>query len=338
MPTMQDVARHAGVSVMTVSNVINDHPHVRATTRQKVLESISALGYHVNTAARSLRQGKTGVIGLAVPDIDRPYFGMLARLLIDRAAAHGYELVIEQTHASREREVDAISRSRLRSYDGLFLYAAELRDDDAMLLRGEFPIVVFGEHAYSGPIDHVEMANADGARLATAHLIERGCRRVGILGGRIGDPDDIGVATLRTRGYREALEAAGLAFDPALVRDAEYSYEGGSAQAAALLAEVDDLDGLFCATDVIAIGAMRALHEAGRRVPQDVRVVGFDDVSLAAFTTPSLTSIAPGHDEMADAAMEMVLGRISGERAADDYRSFTGPARLVERESTASVV
>ncbi|MBZ6371147.1 MULTISPECIES: LacI family DNA-binding transcriptional regulator [Microbacterium] len=338
MPTMQDVARHAGVSVMTVSNVINDHPHVRATTRQKVLESISALGYHVNTAARSLRQGKTGVIGLAVPDIDRPYFGMLARLLIDRAAAHGYELVIEQTHASREREVDAISRSRLRSYDGLFLYAAELRDDDAMLLRGEFPIVVFGEHAYSGPIDHVEMANADGARLATAHLIERGCRRVGILGGRIGDPDDIGVATLRTRGYREALEAAGIAFDPALVRDAEYSYEGGSAQAAALLAEVDDLDGLFCATDVIAIGAMRALHEAGRRVPQDVRVVGFDDVSLAAFTTPSLTSIAPGHDEMADAAMEMVLGRISGERAADDYRSFTGPARLVERESTASVV
>ena len=207
-----------------------------------------------------------------------------------------------------------------------------------MLLRGEFPIVVFGEHAYSGPIDHVEMANADGARLATAHLIERGCRRVGILGGRIGDPDDIGVATLRTRGYREALEAAGIAFDPALVRDAEYSYEGGSAQAAALLAEVDDLDGLFCATDVIAIGAMRALHEAGRRVPQDVRVVGFDDVSLAAFTTPSLTSIAPGHDEMADAAMEMVLGRISGERAADDYRSFTGPARLVERESTASVV
>lgn len=335
---MQDVARHAGVSVMTVSNVINDHPHVRATTRQKVLESISALGYHVNTAARSLRQGKTGVIGLAVPDIDRPYFGMLARLLIDRAAAHGYELVIEQTHASREREVDAISRSRLRSYDGLFLYAAELRDDDAMLLRGEFPIVVFGEHAYSGPIDHVEMANADGARLATAHLIERGCRRVGILGGRIGDPDDIGVATVRTRGYREALEAAGIAFDPALVRDAEYSYEGGSAQAAALLAEVDDLDGLFCATDVIAIGAMRALHEAGRRVPQDVRVVGFDDVSLAAFTTPSLTSIAPGHDEMADAAMEMVLGRISGERAADDYRSFTGPARLVERESTASVV
>lgn len=335
---MQDVARHAGVSVMTVSNVINDHPHVRATTRQKVLESISALGYHVNTAARSLRQGKTGVIGLAVPDIDRPYSGMLARLLIDRAAAHGYELVIEQTHASREREVDAISRSRLRSYDGLFLYAAELRDDDAMLLRGEFPIVVFGEHAYSGPIDHVEMANADGARLATAHLIERGCRRVGILGGRIGDPDDIGVATLRTGGYREALEAAGIAFDPALVRDAEYSYEGGSAQAAALLAEVDDLDGLFCATDVIAIGAMRALHEAGRRVPQDVRVVGFDDVSLAAFTTPSLTSIAPGHDEMADAAMEMVLGRISGERAADDYRSFTGPARLVERESTASVV
>lgn len=335
---MQDVARHAGVSVMTVSNVINDHPHVRTSTREKVLESISALGYHVNTAARSLRQGKTGVIGLAVPDIDRPYFGMLARLLIERAAAHGYELVIEQTHASREREVDAISRSRLRSYDGLFLYAAELRDDDAMLLRGEFPIVVLGEHAYSGPIDHVEMANAEGTRLATAHLIERGSRRIAMLGGRIDDPADIGVATLRARGYREALEAAGVGFDEALVRDCDYSYEGGSAGAQALLAAYGDLDGLVCATDVIAIGALRALSDAGRRVPADVRVVGFDDVSLAAFTTPSLTSIAPGHDEMADAAMEMVLGRISGERAADDYRSFTGSVRLVERESSASAL
>ena len=104
MATMQDVARHAGVSVMTVSNVINDHPHVRDTTRAKVLASIAELGYHVNTAARNLRQGRTGVIGLAVPDIDRPYFGLLARLLIDRAAAHGYELVIEQTSARPGRQ------------------------------------------------------------------------------------------------------------------------------------------------------------------------------------------------------------------------------------------
>ena len=107
MTTMQDVARHAGVSVMTVSNVINDHPHVRDSTRQKVIASIAELGYHVNTSSRSLRQGRTGVIALAVPEIDRPYFGLLASLLIERAAARGFELVVEQTAASRDRELDA---------------------------------------------------------------------------------------------------------------------------------------------------------------------------------------------------------------------------------------
>ena len=155
MVTMQDVARRAGVSVMTVSNVVNEQPHVRAATRAKVLEAIAELGYHVNTAARSLRQGRTGVIVLAVPEVDRPYFGLLATLLIERAAARGYDLLLEQTAARRDRELDAIARSRLRSYDGLILSAVQLHDDDAGLLRGDFPIVLLGERSYTQPLDHV---------------------------------------------------------------------------------------------------------------------------------------------------------------------------------------
>lgn len=335
MTTMQDVARHAGVSVMTVSNVVNHHPHVRDSTREKVLASIAALGYHVNTAARSLRQGRTGVIGLAVPEVDRPYFGLLATLLIERAARDGFELVIEQTGARRDRELDAITRSRLRSYDGLVLHAAELHDDDATLLRGDFPIVVLGERGYTSPLDHVEMANAKGAALATEHLVSRGSRRIAMLGGRVGDPDDIDVATLRTGGYREALAAAGIPFDAALVRAAAYTFEGGRDAAGLLIDEIADVDGILCATDVVAIGAMRALRERGLRVPEDVRVIGFDDVPLDAFLTPSLSSIAPDHEAMADAAISMLTERISGTRAPGEYRSFVADVRLMARESTA---
>ena len=334
MVTMQDVARHAGVSVMTVSNVVNDQPHVRAATRTKVLAAIAELGYHVNTAARSLRQGRTGIIVLAVPEVDRPYFGLLASLLIERAAARGYDLLVEQTAARRDRELDAIARSRLRSYDGLILSAVQLHDEDAGLLRGDFPIVLLGERSYTQPLDHVLMANEEGAALATRHLIERGSRRIAMLGGRVSAPDDIHATTLRARGYLAALAEAGLPVDERLVRPAGLTYEGGHRVAAEVLEEFGDVDALFCATDLVAIGAVRALTDRGLRVPEDVRVVGFDDVPLASFLSPSLTSIAPDHEAMADAVISMIVDRIEGSRPADDYRVFTAPVRLVEREST----
>ncbi|MGJ6979462.1 LacI family DNA-binding transcriptional regulator [Aestuariimicrobium soli] len=340
MSTMQDVARHAGVSVMTVSNVINGHPHVRDTTRQKVQASIQALDYHVNTAARNLRQGRTGVIGLAVPDIDRPYFGLLATLLIEKAAARGYELVVEQTSANRDRELDAVTRSRLRSYDGLLLSSVQLHDDDASLLRGDFPLVVFGERPFSAPIDHVGMANEAGTELATDHLVERGCRRIAIIGGRV-LADTVDVSTTRATGYLTAMRRAGLEVDPRWVRDADYSFEGSLAATAGLLDDLGQtaggdrvIDGLVCATDVIALSAMRALADRGLRVPEDVLVVGFDDVPMAAFTTPSLTSIRPDHDGMASAAIDLLVERIEGRRSSDDYRDHVGEVTLVEREST----
>ena len=333
MVTMQDVARRAGVSVMTVSNVVNEHPHVRAATRDRVLAAIAELGYHVNTAARSLRQGRTGVIVLAVPEVDRPYFGLLTTLLIERAAARGFDLLVEQTAARRDRELDAIARSRLRSYDGLILSTVHLHDDDAVLLRGDFPIVVLGERTFTEPLDHVVMANEEGGALAAAHLAERGCRRVAMIGGRIGAGEDL--TTLRARGLLAGLAEAGLAADERLVRPADLTYEGGRQVTSALLDEVADIDGLFCATDVVAIGAIRALTDRGLRVPDDVRVVGFDDVPLASYLTPSLTSIAPDHEAMADAVVSMIVDRIEGVRAADDYRTLTAAVRLVARESTA---
>ena len=135
-----------------------------------MLAAIAELGYHVNTAARSLRQGRTGVIVLAVPEVDRPYFGLLATLLVERAAARGFDLLVEQTAARRDRELDAIARSRLRSYDGLILSAVQLHDDDAVLLRGDFPIVVLGERTYTEPLDHVRDGERRGRRARDAGI------------------------------------------------------------------------------------------------------------------------------------------------------------------------
>lgn len=335
MTTMADVARHAGVSVMTVSNVVNDHPHVRAETRARVLASIAALGYRVNTTARSLRQGRTGVIGLAVPEIDRPYFGMLAAQCVERAAERGYGLVIEQTGSRREAELDAILHSRLRSYDGLLLHASHLVDEDAALLRGDHPVVVLGERAYRAPIDHVLMANEAGGALAARHLIDIGCRRIAMLGGRVASADDIDVATSRTRGFLTALADAGRPADPGLVWPTPYTLQDAHRAMQQLCREVPGVDGVFCATDLVAFGALRAAADLGLQVPRDVAIIGFDDVPEAAYRTPSLTSVAPDHAAMVDAALDLLVRRIAGERDAEDYREVIGPVALVARESTA---
>lgn len=334
MVTMQEVARHAGVSVMTVSNVINARPHVRESTRQRVLDAIDELGYSVNAAARNLRQGRTGVIGLAVPEIDRPYFGLLSELIISRAAQHGYEVVIESTGADRERELGALQHSRLRSYDGLIISAVNLSGADAALFRADLPVVVLGERSYEERVDHVVMANAEGAGQVARHLIEQGARALAMIGG-VHDPDvPAGAGTLRAAGFVEAAEAAGIRVDPRLMIDCAYSFEGGVHSVEQLLDSGLRFDGLFCATDVLAIGAIRGLRDRGIRVPDEILVAGFDDVPIARFTVPSVTSVAPDHEGMVEAALSMLVSRIAGERGADDYRQHVSTAQLRTREST----
>lgn len=273
------------------------------------------------------------MICLAIPQLDRPYFGLLSSLLAEHAGERGFHLVIEQT-GTRAREVDAISEARLRSYDGLILSTSFLHDDDSMLLGGDYPIVVLGERSFSTPLDQVAMANVPGGRLATEHLLERGCTKVAIIGGRLGEPDDIDVSTLRTRGWQEALSAAGQELDEHLVRPIDLTLEDGYAATRALIAEGVAVDGLFCATDLVAIGAVRALADQGLRVPDDVRVVGFDDTALTRFTTPSLTVVSPDHGAMVDAAITMIAERIDGLRSPTDARTFIGDVHLVAREST----
>lgn len=337
MTTMQDVARHAGVSVMTVSNVINERAHVRSATRDRVQASIAELGYHVNATARSLRQGRSKVIGLAVPEIDRPYFGHLAALIIDRAALEGYEIVVEQTGAGREGELGALMHSRLRSYDGLIMSVVGLADADARFLRTDVPVLLLGERDYSQSVDQVHMDNGRGGGLAAEHLIARGARQLAMIGGSVEPSRTPDAARLRADAYVAVAAAKGVPIAPSRIVDTPYTFDGGYRATMALLDASDQtaaLDGIFCATDLVAIGAIRALRDRGLRVPEDVLVVGFDNVPLAAFLVPSLTSVAPDHEGMADAAVSLLTRRISGERGPEDHEEYVARVRLVEREST----
>ena len=244
MVTMRDVAREAGVSPMTVSHVVNGRSDVADTTRLRVLKAIEDLDYRVNVAARNLRKGRTRTIGLAVPEINRPYFGLLGAAIIEQGARHNFHVVIEETGRSREHELDAIALSRNYMYDGLILSAVGLGEPDRELLRVDYPIVILGERIFHSPVDHVAMPNVDGAAAAVAHLVDQGARRVAAILGALDAGVD--VSALRYEGYRRALDVAGLPLIPeATVEIDELTLDGGARAVRELLARGVEFDGLF---------------------------------------------------------------------------------------------
>ncbi|MEV4568216.1 LacI family DNA-binding transcriptional regulator [Nonomuraea sp. NPDC049419] len=331
MVTMDDVARLAGVSKMTVSNVVNNRGGVSEPVRRRVREAIERSGYRVNVSARTLRSGRTGVIGLAVPEIDRPYFGRLASHVIERARRRGFHVAIEQTGAAAAGEIDAIAHARTLQFDGLILSAVGLDGRDRTPPEGDHPIVMLGEQDFGGRFDHIAMPNEEGTAAATAHLLDRGCRAVAHVTGRL--DWNLNMVNARHRGHLGALAARGVEADPALhVGLDALTMEAGRAAAHRLAAAGRPFDGVLAVTDTVALGVLRGLADVGLRVPDDVRVAGFDDIAEAAYLVPALTTVAPDHAWMAEKAVELVTGRI-----ADPGRPtgrYVAPYELVIREST----
>lgn len=306
---MRDVARVAGVSVKTVSNVVNDVPYVSASTRQRVRAAIEELGYRMNFSARNLSLGRTGMITLAVPELRLPCFAELSDAVIDAAAECGYTVVIEQTGGHRRRELEVLTSARRRMTDGLVLLPLGLCVTDAPVLEVDFPLVLLGERALHSRVPHVAMANVDGTRAATGHLLSLGRRRIALIG--TSDRAGLGAGTLRVRGFREALADAGVEHDPGLVGDAlSWTRSTGAAAMRAVLDRGAEPEGVVALNDVLALGAMRVLHERGLRVPQDVAVTGFDDIEEARFSRPSLTTVDPGREQAARLAVRLLVDRL----------------------------
>lgn len=330
--TLKDVARAAGVSIKTVSNVINDYPHVRPTTREKVEEAIAELGYTPNLTARNLRSGKTGAIALAVPDLGLAYFAELAAEVIAEAEKRGVMVLVEQTGANRDRELKLLTSSQRKLTDGLIFSPLGMSQEDVAALSLPYPIVVLGERIFDAPADHVTMQNVEAAKAATLALIASGRRRIAVVGAHEGEV--IGSAGLRLRGYREALAEAGIAYDPDLIAHTTLWHRSNGATSTHELLERDvEFDALFGLNDTLALGAMRVLQEAGRCIPDDVAVIGWDDLDEAQFSIPSLTTVAPGREWIARTAVQVLIDRIASPASGRTPRLHLADFTVVGRES-----
>jgi DNA-binding LacI/PurR family transcriptional regulator len=329
--SLKDVARAAGVSIKTVSNVVNDYPFVSAETRERVQGVISQLGYRPNLSARRLRSGRSGLIALSVPEIAAPYFAELAEQVVAAAEKRGLTVLIDKTGGQRGHEQLAAAGIRDNLVDGTIASPLAMTARDVETLGRTHALVLLGERLSGVAVDHVAIDSVGAARTATTHLIDRGRRVIAA----IGTGDSItNTGRLRLHGYQEALVDAGLPLDGSLHGDAVwYHRPDGYAAMQRLLAVRPNIDGVFCFNDLLAIGALRALREAGRLVPADVAVVGFDDVEDCLYTAPPLTSVSPDKEAIAATALELLIQRM--DRTAPDEPQEVFPAyRLVVRESS----
>jgi LacI family transcriptional regulator len=328
MSTIREVAGRARVSPTTVSHVLNATRFVSEEIRARVLSAMAELGYRPNAVARSLRRGRTHTLGLILPDSANPYFAELGREIEAAAFGRDHSVVLCNTEGDQRRERVYLDLLAKRQVDGLLYVPAGDRADVLRgLLHRPLPVVLVDRDLAGAPVDVVLSDKRGGARLATRHLIALGHRRIGCIGG----PSSLAMSGRRLQGYRDALAEAGLPVDEGLVLRGDYRPQSGWAAARSLLALADPPTAIFAANDLMAIGVLRAAGELGRRVPGDLAVVGFDDIELASYTTPPLTTVSQSAGEVGRAAVELLLERLADPARPPVRRTLE--TRLVVRAS-----
>ncbi len=322
--TMRDVARQAGVSVATVSRVFNESGPVGERTRQRILQTAGALRYVPNGTARSLTTNTTETVGVLLPNLYGEFYSEVIRGVEGAVRARRYHTLLSSVHDGPEELVAAL-RTLVGRVDGLVVMSPDIAADviEANLPEG-LPVVLLGA-AVPGHAA-VTIDNEAGAAEMTAHLAGLGHRRIAHVAGGAGNAD----AQARLAGYRRAVAEAGLDADPALVVDGDFTESSGWAAAHALLELGERPTAVFAANDSMAIGALRAFREAGLDVPADVALAGFDDIPVAEYVTPALTSVHVPIHELGARAVETVLDAVLD---GSDARFTTLPTRLVVRES-----
>lgn len=336
--TLKDVAAHASVSIKTVSNVVNERPYISRETRERVRQSIETLGYRPDAGARHLRKAHVGVFALAVPDLANTYFADISHEVIAAARARAYTVLVDHTGGEQEQEVLIAHGLRPHLIDGLILSADAVILDDLRAESVPTPMVLIGERMYGAPWDQVMIDNVAATRQATDHLLQLGRRRIALINmEREADLRDPSITTpwrFRLAGFREAMDAAGMTIDPELLLSvSKPTHQHGIDAMRTLLALRRPPDAVVCFNDLLALGALRALYIAGMRAPDDIAVVGFDDLAEGAYSVPSLTTISPDKREIATLATTLLIDRIRGRRTGPP-ELFMPPFRLVVREST----
>jgi LacI family transcriptional regulator len=332
-PTQADVARRAGVSQAIVSYVLNDRcDEVAKETRERVLQAIEELGYVPHGAARSLRTSRTMTIACIIPDITNPFYPALERGIQEVAEANGYDLIVSNTDGIAEKESRALHGLLRGRADGAVMVPFHIDHDRIAAVMGAGVALTLLHQSIpeliEQGVDFLQIDTRHAARLAVDYLIDRGHTRIGMIAGIAGTPP----REMRVRGYREALAAHGLPHDELLIRGADYQEAGGYEAMVELLKLDPHPTAVFAANDLMALGAMIALRERGLRIPEEVAIVGLDDIPAARLVHPPLTTIAQHPERLGHDAAELLFSRLSGQAPAHG-RVLDRPVELIVRES-----
>lgn len=330
--TIEQIAELADVSRSTVSRVLNNHPSVRPAVRDRILRVINENGYAPQAAARSLASRRTNVIGLVIPRsatviFSDPFFPHVIQGITEACTARDYFLMLSMVTAEMEQGFyNRIVRSR--HFDGMIMLSSDV-DDPILprLMKDRTPLVLVGRHPYFTDLNWVDVENREGSREAVRHLINLGHTRIATITG----PLQMAAGIDRRDGYKQALLEAALPINPELIVEGHFTQQGGYEAMNQLLRLPEPPRALFIASDTMAIGALRAIHEANLSIPDDIAIVSFDDLPAASFSNPPLTTMRQSIFEMGSAAAAMLIALLEGEEHVVTHRRI--PTQLVIRQS-----
>jgi LacI family transcriptional regulator len=327
-PTQYDVARHAGVSQTTVSHVLNNNMGISIPdeTRQRIQSAMLELGYVPDRGARGLRTQKTYTIAAIIPDITNPFYPSFIRGVQDIVEANNYDLISYNSDGIREKEIKCLNSCQQNRVDGII--AALFYDCTDLLLDLDVPIVKLDPRpAVLHPFDVLFTDGIAAGRVISNYLVEKGYSPIAMIAGVPGTP-----ANLRMVGYKQALEEHHISVDETLIKNGYYAEKGGYEAMQELLAQPRRPRAVFAANDLMAMGAMLAIREAGLRIPQDIAIAGYDDIPAARLINPPLTTITQFQENLGRKAAEMLFERICGEMP-EEGRTVEAPFELIVRES-----
>ena len=331
MVTIKDVARQANVSVATVSRVFSGANVVREETSKRIRDVATRLRYTPHSAARSLITRKTHTLGVLLPDLYGEFFSEVIRGIDLAARQSGYHILVSRSYEGR-REIEEAMRAMRGRVDGVLLMSPDIDADSLSNVPSNLPVVLLCSPTRGSRTDSVTIQNCRGARQMVNHLIALGHRRIAIIKGATGNYD----AAERLRGYRAALRDAGLTPVRALERDGDFTEAGGYTAARELLALSPRPTALFAANDSMAIGALSALRESGIRVPQDMAVAGFDDIPLARYMDPPLSSVKVPISNLGARAVEILLHGVAQKNSHQPRRERVATELVIRRSCGAS--
>lgn len=327
--TMNDVAEAAGVSRQTVSRVINDKGEISPDTRQHVMDVIQKLGYRPNRAARGLVMQRTNTVGLVIPDITNPFFSEVARGVQDLARTRDHNVFMGSTDEEPEETIRTLQSLAAQAVDGIIIFSHPLSHEKLENFANSFrPIVTINLSFEHASVSTITVDNYQGAKLAVNHLVEQGHTAIAMLTGNSASPQKI----RRVNGYTDALTAHGLPVNQDWIIPCVPDMVNGHQTAHQLLTNNPQITAIFAYNDLLALGALRACHELGRRVPQDCAVIGFDDIQLASMVTPSLTTVHYDKYGLGQKAMSRLFEMI--ENPEGNFPSIKIDVDLIIREST----